>query len=56
MRYWADKLAEPDGSSSEGLVELERVGADHGGYNSLFRSKIADPPMTATELRVTKLG
>ena len=26
MRYWANKLAEPDGAKSQRLVELEPVG------------------------------
>ena len=26
MRYWTDKLAEPDGAKSQRLVELEPVG------------------------------
>ena len=44
IRYWTDKLAEPDGSKSQRLVELEPVsdGAAHGADRAPMELAVGD--------------
>ena len=60
MRYWTDKLAEPDGGKSQRLVELEPVGdsTEHGGERAPIELAVGDryvlrlwPHLRATQLR-----
>ena len=60
MRYWANKLAEADGATSQRLVELEPVGdsAKHGGERAPIEVVVGDryvlrlwPHLRAEQLR-----
>ena len=60
MRYWANKLAEPDGAKSQRLVELERIGdnAKYGGERAPMELAVGDryvlrlwPHLRAEQLR-----
>ena len=60
IRYWADKLAEPDGAKRQRLVELEPVGAaaEHGEERAPLELAVGDryvlrlwPHLRAAQLR-----